>query len=88
MLPESYLLESLVEENNQKNLQKQKDNALHGTSPMVSSNESLTETPICKFSEDRYDKKTEPRILNTSPPPEVKAKREIGFLTKCKQFYH
>lgn len=82
MLPESFLIEHLIQANNEEN-SKFKSKSSSDSSPMVSSNESLSEQPICKFSEKHFDEKTDTRILNTSPPPELKGKREIGFLNKC-----
>lgn len=88
MLPESFLLENLVQSKNEKN-SSPLEKALEGISPMVSSNESLSDGPVCKFSEKPADDATNrnPKILSTTPPPEVKSKRDLGFLNKRKHYY-
>lgn len=82
MLPESFLLDSLVRINHERN--SLKINKFNENSPMVSSNESLSDVPMCKFSERRLNEASHKQILNTTPPPETKIKRELGFLNKCK----
>lgn len=85
MLPESFLLENLAQSKNEKN-SSSLEKAFNGINSMVSSNESLSDAPLCKFYEKQTDDEVNrnSKIVSTTPQPEAKSKRDLGFLNKRK----